>query len=490
MARERAFAYQEGLEGFLRLIERAQADLHAEVLEAILNEKLRTRRQRAAQLAKVVALMDELGAKVDPAARELAAAAVTQSSDRTLQQVRGLGITAPAPPSFAGIQRDAIRALQDQMTGRLVAARQQIGRRVEDLYARAGREAAVRALLGADGSSKAAASKLSQRLLQDRGVRRLVEESGVGFVDSAGRGWKLDTYSRMVVRTVTREAVVQGSLLRMAAHGITVARVSQHASACSICTPYEGRLISLDGSTGEHLGEAVSSGLPLPPYHPNCGHTLSPVSLGIDELRAKNAPEDDAGQQMGDVLQAQTPVAAVTARGRAAIESVHRTDGLHGVAVRPLTGGSANVRGSYNPANHEIRVRLSGPHPELTLAHEIGHMLDHLQLDGPGLTSSAAGQQLEAWRAAVELTGAVDGLRDQYAAATSQTAKNFFKYLLSPVELFARSYAQYIALRSGDELLATQLALALETPYRQWEADDFEAVAQAFDDLFSDLGLA
>lgn len=56
-------------------------------------------------------------------------------------------------------------------------------------------------------------------------------------------------------------------------------------------------------------------------------------------------------------------------------------------------------------------------------------------------------------------------------------------------ELFARSYAQYIALRSGDHVLLNQLDEVLkEDTVRdiviQWSVKDFMPVGQAFDILF------
>jgi hypothetical protein len=99
----------------------------------------------------------------------------------------------------------------------------------------------------------------------------------------------------MAVRTVTREAVVQGAIARMASHGIALARVSTHPGACEICIPFQGTLVDLAG-TGitEYRGEAVSDTGELPPYHPNCAHSLMPVAGTLDsvleELEEEGAP--------------------------------------------------------------------------------------------------------------------------------------------------------------------------------------------------------
>jgi hypothetical protein len=122
--------------------------------------------------------------------------------------------------------------------------------------------------------------------MRDKHIRQGVEDGRAGFVDSAGKRWSLDTYSNMAVRTVTREAVVQGAAARMVSHGIPIGRVSVHPGACPICVPFEGTLVALaPGAPVEYLGEAVSDTGQLPPFHPNCAHSIAPVAATIDSLR-------------------------------------------------------------------------------------------------------------------------------------------------------------------------------------------------------------
>jgi hypothetical protein len=51
--------------------------------------------------------------------------------------------------------------------------------------------------------------------------------------------------------------------------------------------------VSLDGATTDYQGEAVTdlSSLPNggPPLHPNCGHSLMPVSVAVDATRLQLA---------------------------------------------------------------------------------------------------------------------------------------------------------------------------------------------------------
>lgn len=265
----------------------SQRQILRQLQAAIRVGNLEYARNRRLQLAAVLATLDQLGAATEPAARRAVREAFDEGSQSAATSIGAqIGREVPIPEAFTGVSKEAVEMLQRSASERLRAARVTVGRRTEDLYAKAGRRAAVRALLGADGSPQAAARSLSRDLLRDPEVKKLFKDGVTGFVDRANKKWALDTYSEMVVRTTTREAVVQGQVIRMASHGVNLARVSMHASACKICAPYEGRLISLDGSMTEFQGQAVGdASVPLPPYHPNCRHTIEPVVAEIETLR-------------------------------------------------------------------------------------------------------------------------------------------------------------------------------------------------------------
>ena len=262
-----------------RLYLEAQRAITAQVRAALAAGNLERATERRMMLAAVLATLDQLGAATDPLARQLAAQAYEDGSTQTAKGIAGqIGAHVSdvrVPGSFTGVQTDAVRTLADSILGKLDTARRTVGRQVEDTYAKAGRRATMRALLGAEGSPRLASAQLQQDLRR-RGV--------TGFVDRAGKRWALDSYAEMAIRTTTREAVVQGSMDRMASHGIDLARVSAHASSCSICLPWEGRLISLSGQTMDYQGEAVADASNVPPYHPRCRHSLSPVVVDVESF--------------------------------------------------------------------------------------------------------------------------------------------------------------------------------------------------------------
>lgn len=101
----------------------------------------------------------------------------------------------------------------------------------------------------------------------------------------------------------------------------------------------------------------------------------------------------------------------------------------------------------------------------MTFLHETGHLLDIAAIGNPGLFASLEGDGLlDGWRAAVEATNAVQTLRQMKGAGTvvietpdgpvEETVHDrHIGYLLGYDEIWARSYAQYVAERSMDARL-------------------------------------
>jgi len=285
------YPYQRRLTDFDAIVSAAQRTIIAQIELAVRQGRLASAMERRMQLAAVTATLDQLQAAVVPLARELVQEAYTQGAARAATQVEALSVNAPEiPGAFTGVSRHAVEAMQASIEGRLTDSRATIGRQVEDIYAREQRRTSLRALLGAEGSPQDSSKRLQLRLMQDRDVARAVKDGGTGFVDRSGRRWTLKTYANMATRTVTREAAVQGAIARMASHGIALARVSKHASACEICQPFEGALVSLAGDVTEYKGEEVLDvSEASPPFHPNCAHSLEPVSVTIESLKAELA---------------------------------------------------------------------------------------------------------------------------------------------------------------------------------------------------------
>ena len=104
-----------------------------------------------------------------------------------------------------------------------------------------------------------------------REVKKLVEKRGfTALIDRGGKRWKIDRYAEMLVRTHVIKANNSGFVNRLLENGLELVEMSHHASACPICQPYEGKVLTLTGKNKKY-GKA-----PDLPIHPNCRHSFLP----------------------------------------------------------------------------------------------------------------------------------------------------------------------------------------------------------------------
>jgi SPP1 gp7 family putative phage head morphogenesis protein len=186
------------------------------------------------------------------------------------------------------------------------------------------------------------------------------------------------------------------------------------------------------------------------------------------------------------------------------IDSVH-TDGVLPQIPVKIARLRQGVEGRYRMSQGQpvdIEFRAKGGTPLFTAAHELGHFIDHVGIDPrvkfPSLGASAV---LDPWMQAVKNSSAFKTLRDYRANPLANVdgkliaiSPGYITYALDPRELFARSYSQYIAIRSGDAAMLAELSRERaggDAPIylpMQWEDDDFAPIAKAFDEVFSKLG--
>lgn len=189
-----------------------------------------------------------------------------------------------------------------------------------------------------------------------------------------------------------------------------------------------------------------------------------------------------------------------------AIDSVHDDGALPTIPIRS-SSSRASYYGVYRHtvtgAPVDIRITAGGDHKELTLAHEIGHFLDHHGLPGAGF-SSARHELMGGWRQAVRESKAYRSLHqlregpefvDLPGGGTHRVNRGYLNYLMSDHEMWARSYAQWITIRSKEPELRRQLTMLVARDrgealgyMRQWDDDDFEAIAVAIDDVMKEVG--
>lgn len=186
--------------------------------------------------------------------------------------------------------------------------------------------------------------------------------------------------------------------------------------------------------------------------------------------------------------------------------------GIHGDGkLKPMPvkrTPSRQYHGSYTyrlGADNNVAITIStlSDHPMLTLAHEFGHFLDHQGVGVKGDYSSRSDAAFGKWRAAVESTAAYKELvalrevrfveRTVGGAVVRQAvSRQAVDYYLEWHELWARSYAQYIAKKSGHKEMLENVDSERNAPdpyrARHWHDDDFAPVYDEIEQLFKEQG--
>lgn len=231
-----------------------------------------------------------------------------------------------------------------------------------------------------------------------------------------------------------------------------------------------------------------------------------------------SAPTTPAGEETTDASK-KTAIDKRTFKGRfkdydeakAAVEAIEK---IHKVPTsvkqaRIYSHDKADLDGAeadFNSGSRHIRVGRGIDDPRGTLAHELGHWLDHDDLGSRQGWSSerSAKKYWKAYRFAVDRSKAIvdmkiamktriarmHGVTDSLSAAHER----WMNYALEGRETFARAYSQYVAIRSGDPVMlkalrdqqARERGRTLKTV---WDDKDFEPIATAIDGILEGAGL-
>ena len=176
----------------------------------------------------------------------------------------------------------------------------------------------------------------------------------------------------------------------------------------------------------------------------------------------------------------------------ATIDGVHGDGPLTMIPVNHKAGGNLGVfrRWSHTGEAADIGYRIAKHpqlHPELTLAHEIGHWLDAKGLPGAvgplDFMSATGGTAFEEVINVAKQSKSVQALQ----AMPHSKARSYY---LKTHEIFARAYAQFIAEESQHAVMLQQVAKIRTEPMpeRQWETQDFAPVREAMRKAFVSLG--
>lgn len=202
------------------------------------------------------------------------------------------------------------------------------------------------------------------------------------------------------------------------------------------------------------------------------------------------SPGDAAGTPVAESLNVRVrgELGDATRRALQAIEQVHGDGPLPIIDITRSQSTQYLGAFSYFPDGSASRIRITkGPHPEMTVAHEVGHFIDHNGLPGRGFES--VNRSLPEMRRVIETIQQTN----TYTQIDTIERQKTREYLRRPEELWARSYSQYIATKSGSTDMKNQLDATLQSEHQgvrltQWTHDEFVPVVQAIDELFRSMG--
>ncbi len=242
---------------------------------------------------------------------------------------------------------------------------------------------------------------------------------------------------------------------------------------------------------------ATSPAKPVKPKKPVAVPPPAAPSKAVVKLQSpKNLTKYDRKNRFNKATNASMEAAV-----NDAMESINA---IHGVPVDmkslSVKANGKSVLGEYvygetTKAPFEFRLTTKGPHPRMTMMHEMGHYLDHHGIGTKGQFESSSGKQAKTVMAKLKKSNAYEKLtkdRQQYLRKGNKEMVRHLDYLMEDEELFARSYSQYIASKSSDRTIKNELQQMQKDTFlsTQWSDEDYKPIMDEMDKMFSDLGWA
>ena len=163
--------------------------------------------------------------------------------------------------SFSALPKEALKTLSDNTYQSLSNITTVMGRRSDDFLRKVGLQSAGDVVIGSKS-----VDEVARELTQELNANNFFH-----ITYANGTRMPARAYSDMVARTTSAEAYREGSKQRILSTGydlVDVIGTSRYPG--SPCIPFQGKTLSLDGSTKGYqtVSSAESQGL----HHPNCVH--------------------------------------------------------------------------------------------------------------------------------------------------------------------------------------------------------------------------
>ncbi|MFI2037599.1 phage minor capsid protein [Streptomyces bottropensis] len=250
------------------------------------------------------AVVDELGKAVELEVFDAVASAYNEGHRAAVAELGALSDDARALVDDVTPNAQAVDRLAQETVDVVTSTHRSILRAVVDRFRAIVAEVTATPLLGT--GTRRQATQDAMRRFADEGIR--------AFVDRAGRRWQLTSYVEMAVRTSVARAATEAHMRTLSDAGIDLVIVSDAPRECPLCRPWEGRVLAIDGPTGERTVEvehAIDDGRMIPVrvagtldearlaglQHPNCRHSVSAYTPGLTV--SEQATSDPAGYEAG-----------------------------------------------------------------------------------------------------------------------------------------------------------------------------------------------
>lgn len=235
-------------------------------------------------------IMQEYSDKIDADTRQL----MTEQFREGEQEAEAVAGAEPATSvpdvHFFGVNTPKMERLMQDVVQVEQTAETAALRTMDDVYRRTVNRAQLAMTAGETTLTKAI----------DMAVREFLEKGLNSIVYRDGRHVDIADYVRMVLRTTSTRAQLQGKSKRFAELGYDTVLISQYGGCSETCEPWQGRAYiddvftiwngEINGDSGKSrycdkwfplLSSAIRGGL----FHPNCRHTMSLYIDGVTKIQ-------------------------------------------------------------------------------------------------------------------------------------------------------------------------------------------------------------
>lgn len=234
-------------------------------------------------------IMQEYSDKIDADTRQLMTEQFREG-EQEAEEVAGAEPAASVPDvHFFGVNTPKMERLMQDVVQVEQTAETAALRTMDDVYRRTVNRAQLAMAAGETTLTKAI----------DMAVREFLEKGLNSIVYRDGRHVDIADYVRMVLRTASTRAQLQGKSKRFAELGYDTVLISQYGGCSETCEPWQGRAYiddvftiwngEINGDSGKSrycdkwfplLSSAIRGGL----FHPNCRHTMSLYIDGVTKI--------------------------------------------------------------------------------------------------------------------------------------------------------------------------------------------------------------